>query len=252
MKHSLRKNLADCRCCVGCAFVGDAYQDWHDRQRVRQDQIRRSSGNLLVLTTTIPSGDVVEQSLTVRGTDFHPVIRTVEFRNRETVEIAELDYHVLPWTAAEANLFLPENISGTTILRVSPLSSCFHLMPLTEGQLDEAELGVRLVLNKLHADTGEQTQIERSTSGVEVKGLVETDKRKRELMDQLQIVPRLKISILSMEELRRRPDDGEETTSLTAVSRLPCSPRRSKPTLSVMGKMRSPCDLFRNGCWKTR
>jgi hypothetical protein len=214
----LKEKLADAGVVWDAPLSATAYQDWHDRQRVRQDRIRRSSGNLLVLTTTVPSGDVAEQSLTVRDTDFHPVVRTVEFRNRETVEIAELDYHVLPWTAAEANLFLPEGVSGSDYASRQLSFVVLPPMPLTEGQLDEAELGVRLVLNKLHADTGEQIQIERRTSGVEVKGLVETDKRKRELMDQLQIVPRLKISILSMEELRRRPDDGEETTSLTAAS----------------------------------
>jgi hypothetical protein len=91
-------------------------------------------------------------------------------------------------------------------------------VPFTEGQLDEAELGVRLVLNKLHADTGEQIQIERSASGVEVKGLVETERRKQELVGQLHIIPRVKISILSMEELRRRPENGTETTSISVAS----------------------------------
>jgi hypothetical protein len=195
-----------------------SYQDWHDRQRIRQDQIRRSSGDLLVLTTTVPSGEVAEQSLTVRDTDFHPVLRTVEFRNRETIEIAELDYHVLPWTASEANLFLPMDASEGDYASRRPSLAVLPPVPFTEGQLDEAELGVRLVLNKLHADTGEQIQIERSASGVEVKGLVETERRKQELVGQLHIIPRVKISILSMEELRRRPENGTETTSISVAS----------------------------------
>jgi len=77
---------------------------------------------------------------------------------------------------------------------------------------------VRLVLNKLQADTGEQIQIELSASGVLVKGLVETEQRKRELADQLHIIPRVKTSILSMEELMRRPESGAETTSIAVAS----------------------------------
>src|SRR6202012_2615109 len=94
--------------------VGDAplsatsYQNWHDRQQVRQDQIERSTGHFLVLTTTTPNGPVAAQSLSVRDTDFHPVRRTVSFRDSETVEIAELCYSLLPWSSATSSMFQPE------------------------------------------------------------------------------------------------------------------------------------------------
>ncbi len=88
-------------------LFASGYQDWHDRQRVREDRISRAGRHLIRLTTTIPSGTVAEQSLTVRDTDFHPVQRTVALRNSETIEIAEVDYAVLPWTSVSPDTFEP-------------------------------------------------------------------------------------------------------------------------------------------------
>ncbi len=62
------------------------YQDWHDHQRVREDSITRDGAKLIKLTTMVPSGAVRKESLTVRISDFHPVERTVEFDNNETIE----------------------------------------------------------------------------------------------------------------------------------------------------------------------
>lgn len=218
-EEELKNKLVAANVAWDAPLSAATYQDWHDRQRVRQDQITRSGRHLLVLTTTTPNGDVAAQSLTVRDTDFHPVERTVAFRDSETVEIAELDYQVLPWAAMNGNEFEPmgalrsDSFDG---LR-PPLMFRLPMAPSAE-QLDETELGAKLVLNRLHADTGEQIQISRNGSGIEVKGLVETDQRKRELLDQLRVVPHLKASILSLEELENTPIGESPATSLKVVS----------------------------------
>src|SRR6201999_3377303 len=95
------------------------YQDWHDRQRVRQDEIARAGKHLIRLTTTIPSGSIATQSLTVRDTDFHPVARTVAFRDSETVEIAEVSFQVLPWAAVDTSLFASDEGPETPIVSSS-------------------------------------------------------------------------------------------------------------------------------------
>src|SRR5215470_8356084 len=84
-----------------------AYQDWHDHQHVRQDSIKQTGDHMLPLTTTVPDGIVSQESITVRDTDFHPVQRTIGFRESETVQIAELDYSILPWSVVDANAFEP-------------------------------------------------------------------------------------------------------------------------------------------------
>ena len=196
------------------------YQDWHDRQRVREDNIVRAGSHLLRLTTTVPDGLVAEQSLTVRDTDFHPVKRTVALRDSSTVEIAELDYKILPWGAVDANLFEP--IGGLDASTASPSGRvlAFPRIPAmpSESELDETELGALLILNRLHADTGEEVKVRRSNGTVEVEGLVESEQRKRELQTQLSGMPHLTVSIRSIEDLKRTPDQGGAVNSVKAAS----------------------------------
>lgn len=214
-----------------------AYQAWHDHQPGRADRIIFASPHLLTLTTTVREGAVLEESLTVRDTDFHPVRRTVNFRDSETVEIAELDYKMLPWSAVDASAFAP--IGGTS----QPSATAPNLVlspphfPETQSldQLDETELAARLILNQLHADTGEQIDIHRSAQAVEVTGLVETDERKRELRTQLMTVPRLKISIQSVADTTRAPVSTDHVVSIQAAS-LPDDPSALETYLRVRGR----------------
>jgi hypothetical protein len=92
-------------------------------------------------------------------------------------------------------------------------------------QLDETELGARLILNQLHADTGEQIDVHRTEYAVEVVGLVETEDRKDLLRRQLGIVPRLKVSIQSAADARSAPvaESQEVQIESAALSDFPSS-----------------------------
>jgi len=182
------------------------YQKWHDQENIRTDQVDRVGVHLLKLTTTVPDRTISSQSLTVRDTDFHPIERTIAFRDTGTVEISELDFKVLPFAAVDANVFDP---LGTTY---PVATSGTHLLGLpkipqvaTQGQLDEAELSTRLMLNQLHADDGEQIEIHRRPEEVVVEGVVETDERKRELQAQLRLVPHVTVAIQSEIDLKNAP-----------------------------------------------
>ncbi len=181
-----------------------SYQAWHDRQHERSDRIAFAEHNLLTLTTTVSGGEIAKETLTVRQADFHPVRRAIDFRNQETIEIAELDFRVLPWSAVDVNAFEPVVEMPRSSALALPASRVPQPLP-TEEQLDEIELTARLVLNQLHADSGEQVEIRRTSREVEVDGLVETDERKRELRTQLMIVPGLKVSIRSAADAKSAP-----------------------------------------------
>jgi len=196
------------------------YQTWHDHQRVCTDKIARDGKHLLRLTTTASDSSVSAQSLTVRDTDFHPVRRTVALRDIGTVEIAELNYTILPWSAVDADIFEPIGgmLSTLAASRTHVLQLQLPKIPqvVTQEQLDETELDARLILNHLHADNGEQIEIHRGHDEVEVEGIVETDERKRELQMQLRTVPRVKISILSVADLKNISADSNPTGVQTA------------------------------------
>ena len=220
------------------------YQAWHDHQHVRADRIDRSGLHLLTLTTTVPDGEVSEESLTVRDTDFHPVARRVDFRDNETVEIAEVDFTILPWSAVDPNAFEPLGgiegpVAGTGDHKVAgsqPLLPSLRV-PLapTPEQLDETELTVRLILNQLAADTDEQIEIHRLPQAIEVDGLVETEERKRELASRLASVPRLKLVLQSAAHMREAPLIGSETVSVQATS-LPDHPSALERYLGARGR----------------
>jgi hypothetical protein len=136
------------------------------------------------------------------------VERTIELHDSGTIEIAELNYDVMPWSAANQDWFEP--LAGQALTDVLNMHPAIHLPHVLSGmELDEAELAARATLNQLHADTGEQIQLSRRPNGIDVKGVVDTDARKRELVSRLALLANVHTSILSVEEIGTRPLRGE-------------------------------------------
>lgn len=222
--EQLKNTLASAGVTWDAPLSATAYQDWHDRQRVRQDTIQQSGKNL-ILTTTVPDGFIAEQSFTVRNSDFHPIQRTVVFRDRGTIEIAELEYQVMPWNEVSTSFFEVPGIAHPDQPVLMQPSLVPHLPSVVSGaELDEAELSIRLVLNQLKADTGEQIQIERGPQRVSVKGLLETDERKNQLQRELDTIPNVSVSLLSMEELSKHAEPA------AAVSDGPAPYTKAQPS----------------------
>ncbi len=176
-----------------------SYEAWHDRQHPNSDEVRHTGPNNLTLTTKTSGGLVVQESLTVRENDFHPIKRTVELLDIGIVEIAEINYAVLDWDVVNEALFeAPETaLVSTSSVTPRPATPAVPSAP----ELDEAELRARLMLNLHQVDTGEQIRIVRTNTGVEVKGVVATDERKTELSGYLERLAHVTSAILSIEEL---------------------------------------------------
>lgn len=194
------------------------YKDWHDHQSILRDSVGRSGQHLLTLTSR-PSNDalILQETLTVRDSDFHPVKRTIDLRETGTIEIAELNYDVLPWGAVNDDWFEP--LSGSSPTHVSQTHPSLHMsMPLTEMQLDEAELNVRLVLNQLGADTDERISFVRQSTGLRVKGIVATEDRKRQIETRLASISHVVPSIFTFDELKDEPDSTSQANGLQVVS----------------------------------
>ncbi len=105
-------------------------------------------------------------------------------------------------------------------LRSMRLLACTHLAfprvshSLSEDELDEAELAVRLTLNNLHADAGEQLDVVRTPNAIQVKGIVETDQRKREIEFHLHTLPNVISAIFTVEEMEHRMASAANATSV--------------------------------------
>jgi hypothetical protein len=189
------------------------YRRWHDSQTVLSDEVRRQGDEFLTLTTTVSTGPIAAESLTVRLADFHPIERTVALRADETVEIAELHYDVLGWDAVNDGLFEP--VPGVPV--APSVAAVLAHLPSAE-QLDLAELQARLVLNELHADSTEQLEFIRSPGSIEIKGVVDSDARKQQLVSGLKTVPHVVPAIFSVEDLSARRTEANSVSSVRAYS----------------------------------
>ncbi len=186
---------------------------------VDRDRVARTEKGLLTLTTTAGDGPVASESLTVREADFHPVARKIELRNAETIEIAEVSYNVLPWSSVNPDLFEPPFMSSSSLSGDTHPSLTGHLpLPLTETQIDAAELGVQLVLSRLHLDANAGISLNRAADGVHVQGVVESNAVKHQIQAQLYQIPNVFPSIFTVREMASRPNAGSEITSIRQTS----------------------------------
>ena len=179
-----------------------SYKAWHDSQSEESDQVRHSGKDLLTVTTKTSGGIVVEESLTVREGDFHPVKRTVELLDVGTVEIAELNYAVLNWNAVNEDLFEPLNPTASPSPSIhTEVAPVAPVVP-TAAQLLDAELQARVALHTVGADLGEQVEVihESHALAVVVRGLANTRERKRELLAALQGIPNLDVKLRTVDE----------------------------------------------------
>jgi hypothetical protein len=186
-----------------------SFKNWHDLQPNPNDEVHSSGKGLLTISTRLLSSGIAQESLTVRQDGFHPVERTVEYRDFGTVEISEVSSDFLSWDKANQLFFTPAPENRAVAPRV-PVRT---LLP-SAAQMNETELETRLMLNQKSADTGEQIEITRDVKGVQVKGLVESEERKRELNESLQAIPFLLVTIKSLDDLK---STGEPAAQVTAT-----------------------------------
>ena len=172
------------------------YKVWHDSGLITHDKVTRSGDGMLTLTTTADSGPVASESLTLREQDLHPVERTIAFRDADTIDIAEVDYSVLPWAPATDSIF--EQLSANSR---SGGSIVIPARPVSKGDLDDAELQARLLLSQLHLDTDDRIEVSRTALGIHIQGIVETDSQKKALEAGLARVPYVQTLIMTFQEM---------------------------------------------------
>jgi hypothetical protein len=153
------------------------------------------------------------ESLTVRPEDYHPIGRTIEFRDNQTIEIAELDYDVLPGGGA------PDASSPAAIREPAPHITPHVPVPVTAlspEQLDLAELDARLALHRIRADFGEQIELARAPEGVTVTGVVDSEDRRREIVGALAMIAHVRARIETVSDLANAAPSASVASSAEA------------------------------------
>ena len=222
---SLRSELEDSGIPWNDPLSAGSFRDWHDGVAVQRDIVKRPEKGLLTLTTTVSAGRIASESLTVREADFRPIKRTVELRDAGTIEVAELNYSVLPWSAVNPDIFeplAPITEGNGSHLHTSLLPHLPHAV--TPGDMDLAELSARLVLNRLGFDANSRIEINRNLDGVHVQGLVDTETQKSQLQTQLRLIPHVVPSILTVQEMENNAASNSSITSVHQSSDVAAAP----------------------------
>jgi hypothetical protein len=155
----------------------------------------------------VPAGRLVEASLLVRKTDWHPVRQTLRVQGEGEVrelEVMELAFQVVP-----ADALGPEVLSllqFTLPAPAEPAARESQAAAVPAWDPDKAEIEALMALHRVQACKGEPIQIRRAGQSLEIHGVVDSAGRKVEVVGALRGIPGLHLDIRSAEEhLRQSP-----------------------------------------------
>jgi len=202
------------------------FDTWRAHRVSLTDTLSRSNG-LVVLTTKTTEGDLSASSLTLRESDWHVVARTASFADGDTIEVAELDYSVVPWQKTSLQWF--EAGLSSQMRAPAPLTK-----PKTEPlpskiELDEAEVQVMLTLAQIDADSTERISVSRNPNVVSVSGAVATDARREQIQQLLAGIPHVLTNVLTFHEVDTAPPKTLMTEDATPKLTVADAPPASSP-----------------------
>lgn len=201
-----------------------SYQAWTDSLTRKTENVVKENDTLTIQTIShdpIENSRITEARFAIRESDYHPTslyIRTSE----ELFELTEQDCEIVNLKDVDPSVFsegtvvtaIPEgHATAKTGPSVSPADPADGLAANTNAALAQPNMPAATtadeieVLDRLHqigADVTEQINVTRAADGrLLVEGLVETDKRKQEVLTALAPVrnnPAIRVNIQTIEE----------------------------------------------------
>ena len=229
-----------------------SYRDWHDHLKTASDSVTCPTPSAITISTVVRdygSSPVRAESITLRDGDLHPVSRSVEFRTPSskalTVEIAELNYEVVPWITAGTDWFESDAPPAVRIHMARTLASpASAAAPLTDLELNLAELNVRLLLSREEADVNEQVEVARESAGIVVRGVVSSQERKQKLQSEVAAIANARAELATPEERENLDSRHPKPTASTAPMKLVETVSGPSPLLEYWTRLhRDPVQL---------
>jgi len=168
-----------------------AYAEWRDQLSDKRDEVTREADHYQLRTTT-DAGELVEATLKLSSLDLHAVEGTLQFRNREWVEISEL-----PDTPAPSPKASTEAGDAVAASRTDPSSSNRPSEGPAPAATPGEELAVLAALHSLGADLGDPVEATRSGGEILVTGTGIGIERQQEIRDELRAMPRVTVRLSS-------------------------------------------------------
>jgi hypothetical protein len=204
-----------------------SYQAWRSSVDSKLEEVTKTTTAVgqkaltlrTLATSPVTVGGIVEASIVVRESDWHPVeeyLRVKGERGDQEFELTEATYSVVSLHTLSPAIFPPishDLAVGTATPANSPAlaskdagSAATLVTPSSAPVTATTDLEVRVLqlLSEAGADLGEQVSATRSADGLlHVTGIVETPERKAEIIRQLQPVsnnPAVRIEIQTVAE----------------------------------------------------
>jgi hypothetical protein len=214
----------------------DSFKSWHNSLTDKTDEIIE---NDIITLKTINhqinfDGQISEAVLNLRRTDYHPVSQTLKVRtaNGETTfEISEVNFEVVSLNTLKPNFF-DETPTSTEIVKiekttpspspedsatpeVSPSPSAEKSPEVAENKTPKIvttpkvtadtnlEVEVLQLLSNARADLGEEITVKLENGILYIRGLVESNERRNEILNNLQSVrqnPAVRIELETINE----------------------------------------------------
>jgi hypothetical protein len=189
---TIRNSLAASSWDTSHPLSARAFRTWRGNLHHKQDSVRATQSTL-TLTTSTTEGMLHQASLSLRPSDFEPISLTMRFGSGAEIEISEEPApapsvnlagspRVEPTARADAALGAPDPTPATP--------------PLTPpNPLDAAEVEAWLALDRVKAVSGYEALVVRTSSGLEVKAVVNDETRRQELASALAAIPGIRLSL---------------------------------------------------------
>jgi len=171
-----------------------SFASWRDTLAEKRDQVTkvedtaRPANHWFRIRTTTQSSSLVEASIKLRGGDLRPIESEFHFRDREWVNIAELEENdptppLAPAVEMAAREPAPSPPPVGTPVRAE------RELPATPGD----ELRVLAALHRLNADLGEPVEVKRSASEVLVTGIGVNPRLRGRIEQEMRGLPRVAV-----------------------------------------------------------
>lgn len=197
------------------------YASWRKSIRRQTEEVRETTlpggeKALALLTAALapspPVNAIVKAELVIRTEDWHPVAQRIQVQGENGVrdyDLTETEFEVLASNALPHSIFEDPPVS-TPSVATSPVTVPQVLPPnATESVASEVE--TLFALHRVRACIGRPISVVKITSGrIEVKGVVDTDVRKTELLAALKGIPWINTRIQTIEETKFEPPSGPE------------------------------------------
>jgi anti-sigma factor RsiW len=234
-----------------------SYQSWHNTLQNQKDEVTRSnlpSAEALTLRTVPASpvnlGQIAEAVFIVRAKDWQPSELRLHVRTESGSRIYELTEdlsEVLNLAQVDPKIFANETVVSAPAPKASPqmspapspLAMSPQVVPLLAQPVATADQEVEALrlLNQVGADLGEQITVKRAPNGaLQVAGIVETAKRKTEIVNALAPLsnsPAVRIEIQTVAEAVAKQSNKPTPSPSTRAVEISGNTIAAEPDLRV-------------------